>query len=167
MPQFIFVPRHRAGPDRDAAKPLTAAATAARAPDLTLPEQPPALDAGSSHVAQHQRLTAEQQQQHQQATFIRQLVGSWRGSAYKPSGTDTRDTPTHCFAKHDGDNNDYIALLCVLQDIQDFALISRQRVTLLPGLNVVSAALVRCSALVPVARAAAELGENPSDARCR
>ena len=45
-----------------------------------------------------------------------------------------------------------MAMHCLVQDIQDFALISRQRVTLLPGLNVVGAALVRCctSALPPV-----------------
>lgn len=43
-----------------------------------------------------------------------------------------------------------MAMHCLVQDIQDFALISRQRVTLLPGLNVVGAALVQSCILPPI-----------------
>lgn len=145
MPQFIFVPRQRAGPDWDAATPITAAAAAARAPDIAQPEQTTALDVSSSHAAQH--LTAEQQQQQHQATFIRQLVSSWHGGMEElPAQIATYlhviDVLSRPSDSHD-DGNDDDVLPCALQDIQDFALISRQRVTLLPGLNVVIAALVQ------------------------
>ena len=161
MPQFICVPRHRAGPDWDAAKPPTAAAAAARAPDVALPEQLPALDVSSSHAAQHQHLTAEQQQQHHQATFIRQLVSCWHGGmedlpAQIATFLHVIDVPSRPSHSHDDGNNDN-ALPCALQDIQDFALISRQRVTLLPGLNVVSAALLQCWVLPLVKCSALQL----------
>jgi hypothetical protein len=172
MPQFIFVPRQRAGPDRDAASPLTAAAAAAaRAPDMAQPEQTTALDVSSSHAAQHQHLMAEQQQQQHQATFIRQLVSSWHGGmedlpaqiAIYLHVIDVLSRPSD---SHD-DGHDGNALHRGLQDIQDFALISRQRVTLLPGLNVVSAALVQALLLLLPVNYSAELGDKLSGACCR
>lgn len=70
---------------------MTAAAAAGRALDVATEQ--PAFDASVSPAAQHQHLTAERQQ-HQQRTFIRQLVSSWQWQRLRSPGTDTRDIPS-------------------------------------------------------------------------